>query len=404
MDEISQQGINILRMNPISRGLRSVRNAGAIMLALGALLSSLPAPAQTGPSAAPDAGKHALILLQTGYGNRGVDAYVSSFAEQWRRLGMSNDALHVEYLDLARTPDPGHRRRLTEMLLHKYAEKRLDLIVALQQPALDFFLAGLNTLSPGAPVIAGISSITPQAAAASGRRFLQQQVSVDFVGTLELALRLFPKTRRAVILSGAGAADMAVLREFQAIAPRWKGRLDFEYTDKLRVEEIRSYLSQLKPGTIVLQTLFNQDASGKSFDSPEMRVQFSRITSVPTFSLYAINLGIGDDVGGLVWSNSVEGESAASMGVDLARGKVQLTQAITALPSKSVPMFNWAQLERWRADTSVLPAGSILLNKSPACGRSIAMRSPPPQSRWRCCRAWSWPCWCRTVIAASPRR
>ncbi len=334
------------------------------MLALVASWPSLPAWAQANPP--PDTGKHALILLQTGYGNRGVDAYVSSFIEKWRKLGMGNDALHVEYLDLARTPDPEYRRRLKSMLLQKYANRKLDLIVALQQPALEYFLSELNTLSPEAPVIAGIASITPAAASASRRRFLQQRINVDFVGTLELARRLLPDTRHVVVLSGAGAADLAVLREFKEIAGRWDRQLSFEYTDTSTADEIRQRLSLLRPGTVVLQTLFNQDASGKSFDSPGMRLEFSRIAKVPTFSLYAINVGIGDDIGGMVWSNSAEGESAAETGAAVMQGKLQLTQDITPLPSRSVPMFNWLQLKRWQADTSELPADSIILNKAPS--------------------------------------
>lgn len=353
-------------MNDRNVRLWSLRLIRTVVLALSGLLSALPGQGQALPSPGPQAEKHALILLQTGYGNRGVDAYVASFAEKWRQLGMSYETMHVEYLDLARTTDAEYRRQLQSLLLHKHANKPLGLVVALQQPALDFFLTALNTLSPDAPVIAGIASINPQTAEASKRRFLQQRINVDFTGTLELARRLLPSTRHVVVLSGAGAADLAVLREFKDIAGRWEGKLSFEYTDTLTAEEIRQRLSRLEPGTIVLQTLFNQDASGKSFDSPGMRVEFSRIATVPTFSLYAINVGVGDDVGGMVWSNSAEGASAAETGVALLRGELQLTQAITPLPSRSVPMFNWLQLKRWNARTSALPVDSIILNKAPS--------------------------------------
>jgi diguanylate cyclase (GGDEF)-like protein len=324
------------------------------------------ATAQPVISAKLDASRHVLMLLQTGYGNRGVDTYVAGFMARWRQLGMSTESLHVEYLDLARTPGPQYRRHVRDMLLDKYAGKKIDLIVALQQPALDFLMQELKPLSPGAPVIAAIAAITPQMAATSGRHFLQQNVSVDFNGTLDIALRLLPDTHHVVLLGGAGAADLAVLREFQALAPRWQDRLSFEYTDQLTAEQINQRLAQLQRGSIVLQTVFNQDASGKAFDSPEMRVMFSRITPVPTFSLYAINLGIGDDVGGMLWANATEGESAAETGIALIQGRRQLTDAITPLPSKSVPMFNWAQLQRWGADTSVLPPASVIINKQPS--------------------------------------
>jgi len=333
--------------------------AGLLAFASGA------APAQTLPDQAAGS-KEVLLLLQPGYGRPGVDAYVASFVATWRQLGMPVEKVYVEYLDLARNPDPAYRKLSRELLLHKYANRSLDLIVTFQQTPLNFLLDELQSLSPGAPVIASNAAISPRQARASGRHFLRQEVSFDYAGTIDIALKLFPATRKVLVLGGAGAVDLAARRELEALAPRWQGRLQFDYTNELTYEQILQRLAQLRPGTIVLRTTFNRDAAGKPFSSADVGVEFSRVTSVPTFYLFDTKFGVESSVGGMMYAIGAEGERASRLGYDLVHGSLQLSESVTLLPGRSVPMFDWAQLQRWGADTSVLPPDSIIVHRPPS--------------------------------------
>ena len=315
---------------------------------------------------APDAGKQVLLLLQPGYGRPGVDAYVSRFVGTWREMGMPVEKVYVEYLDLSRNPDPAYRRLARDMLLHKYVGRPLDLIVTFQQSPLNFLLEDLPGLSPQAPVIASNASITPEEARQSGRHFLLQEVSFDYAGTIDIALRLFPATRQVLVLGGAGAVDLAARRELEALAPRWQDRLQFEYTNELSYEQILQRLARLKAGTIVLRTTFNRDVTGKAFSSADIGVAFSRVTTVPTFYMFDTRFGVESSVGGMMYAIAAEGARAARLGSDLVHGRLPLKEAITSLPGRSVPMFDWAQLQRWGADTSVLPPDSVIINRPPS--------------------------------------
>ncbi|MFN4352296.1 MAG: EAL domain-containing protein [Hylemonella sp.] len=334
----------------------------------GALVSAQTPSGRTSPAAAgtPEAGRQVLLLLQPGYGRPGVDAYVASFVATWRQLGMPVEKVYVEYLDLARNPDPAYRKLSRELLLHKYANRSLDLVVTFQQTPLNFLLEELPTLSPTAPVIASNASISAEQAARSGRRFLRQDVSFDYAGTLDIALKLFPATRRVLVLGGTGVPDLAARRELEALAPRWQGRLQFDYTNELSYEQILLRLAQLPPGTIVLRTTFNRDAAGRTFSSADVGVAFSRVTSVPTFYLFDTRFGVESSVGGMMYAIGTEGERAARLGHDLVQGRLVLQEAVTPLPSRSVPMFDWAQLQRWGADTSALPPDSVIIHRPPS--------------------------------------
>ncbi|MBI2747241.1 MAG: EAL domain-containing protein [Burkholderiales bacterium] len=334
----------------------------------GALVSAQMPPGRTTPAVTgtPEVGKQVLLLLQPGYGRPGVDAYVASFVATWRQLGMPVEKVYVEYLDLARNPDPAYRKLSRELLLHKYADRALDLVVTFQQTPLNFLLEELPTLSPTAPVIASNASISAEQAARSGRRFLRQDVSFDYAGTLDIALKLFPDTRKVLVLGGTGVPDLAARRELEALAPRWQGRLQFDYTNELSYEQILLRLAQLPPGTIVLRTTFNRDAAGKTFSSADVGVAFSRVTSVPTFYLFDTRFGVESSAGGMMYAIGTEGERAARLGHDLVQGRLVLQQAVTPLPSRSVPMFDWAQLQRWGADTSALPPDSVIIHRPPS--------------------------------------
>ena len=342
------------------------RAAGLRLVASGLLLWAAIASAQTS-AVAPESVRQpeVLLLFQSGYGRPGVDLYVSSFVAAWRQMGLSTEKVYVEYLDLSRNPDAAYRRGLRELLLHKYRERTLDLIVTFQQPPLAFLLDELAGLSPGAPVLASNAIITPERVQASGRRFLRQEVSFDYAGTLEVALRLFPATRQVLVVGGAGAADLAARREIEAIAPRWQGRLQFDYTNELSYEQVMERLARLQPGTIVLRTTFNRDIQGRTYSSADAGVAFSRVTSVPTFYLFDSMFGVESSVGGMMYALSTEGERAARLGAELAQGRQQLAAGITPLPSLSVPKFDWAQLQRWDADTDALPADSVIINRPP---------------------------------------
>ena len=55
----------------------------------------------------------------------------------------------------------------------------------------------------------------------------------------------------------------------------------------------------------------------------------------------------------------------ARMGIDILLGKARLSDQVTNLQGISVPMFDWNQLERWGANSNVLPANTIFLNRPP---------------------------------------
>ncbi|WP_460996723.1 hypothetical protein, partial [Staphylococcus aureus] len=77
-----------------------------------------------------------------------------------------------------------------DLLLSRYTEmmgRKADLIIAMQQPALDFLLSDLAPVARGVPVLA-INTSGKALPAGSPAAIWQQKANVDFPGTLAQAM------------------------------------------------------------------------------------------------------------------------------------------------------------------------------------------------------------------------
>jgi len=60
---------------------------------------------------------------------------------------------HVEYIDLARFPEPEYQLALRDFLRAKYARYKFDLIIATSSEGLDFAARYRDDLFPGVPLV-----------------------------------------------------------------------------------------------------------------------------------------------------------------------------------------------------------------------------------------------------------
>src|SRR5262249_4667396 len=170
-----------------------------------------------------------------------------------------------EYLLLSRFQDAGGRKALTEFLKAKYANDKIDLVMAVLGPALAFALEHRNEIFPGVPVV--FMSVDQQ-------EVQKQKLPPDVIGvpikldlaeTLELALRLHPKTRQVFVVTGSAPSDVyweGVAR--QTFRP-YESRLGFEYLAKLAMDDLLKRVAALPDGSIVIYLPVSRDATGKFF-------------------------------------------------------------------------------------------------------------------------------------------
>ena len=110
--------------------------------------------------------------------------------------------VYREAMDLSRFSSSSYKTLLRDFLRAKYADKKIDVAVAVMAPAFDFLLANGDLIFPGTPIVfcgldrrqLGTRSLPPNVYGVLVKR--------EFAPTLELALRLHPTTENVVVVSG----------------------------------------------------------------------------------------------------------------------------------------------------------------------------------------------------------
>ncbi|MGO9017275.1 MAG: PAS domain S-box protein [Syntrophobacteraceae bacterium] len=325
-------------------------------------LLPIPSHAQTQPQVSPAANpKRILVLYSYGYSLPSYRKFNPGFVSVMEKAGVRYGDLFFEYLDLPHIGDTERKQALADILRHKYAEISLDLIITIHAPATLFLRNEAKDIFPHVPTISWIMQEGFKQDYA-GNGHLQIFAGLDVQGTLKRALELFPETRRVLFISGTFQIDAETEREARSIFSHWEGELQFEYTSHLSVEETLVRVANLPPQSIVIYWNVIMDKTGRTFTPTDVGRMVAMTANAPVFCLYDTLLGLGM-VGGSLQSYELGGTRTGNLALDILSGRINLTEQNQQLVFNSVPMFDWKQLERWGADTSRLPKGSIFVNR-----------------------------------------
>ncbi|MBF0497707.1 MAG: response regulator [Deltaproteobacteria bacterium] len=311
----------------------------------------------------PAASKAVLLLYSAGYYLPAYRKNMAAFMSVMDDAGFPSKNIYLEDLDLIRNNDKEYRQRSIDLLHQKYDHKKIDLIVTIEGLARDFILKEGKDIFPTAPTLCILSADTITAVEPP-RRIIQLPSILDISGTLEVAVSLFPKTKRIVAVLGNSEDEQRWELEAKKQFAPWAGKLEFEYTNQLTYEETLQRLSSLPPDTVVIYIAFYRDKTGRAFVPAEVAKVITKTTNSPVFGVYDQILDLV--VGGSMISYAAEGARAAKLALDILNGKYSLTAPITNLNILTATTLNWRQLNRWGISESKLPKGSIVINRPPS--------------------------------------
>ncbi len=275
---------------------------------------------------------------------------------------------YTEYLDFLRFPDERHRRTLVEYLRAKYSGRKIDLILVVSSLAFEFVLERGEELFPGIPIVFTSVNVKRIAELSLKPNITGIAVQRDYRGTLEVILRLQPKTARVVIPVGTSPREREWASEIQSALQPLEGRVAITYLTDLSMDEILSRLKRLPPDTAVLfSPLFFYDAAGRYFLPEESLPLMSEASSVPVYGTNDHHLG-GGIVGGALYDMAAVGAAAGRVGQRILSGEPLARIPVQTL-NPNLEMFDARQLARWGIAESRLPAGSIVRFREPGLWR-----------------------------------
>jgi signal transduction histidine kinase len=273
--------------------------------------------------------------------------------------------LAVEFLDAPKFSGEAYAATMAMYLRDKYAAHAPEVIIAAGPEALDFVIDKREQLFPGARVVhSSISKEGLQARAPLPPDMIGVSLDLDFVGTIEHALRLQPATRRVAVVTGTTAWDRGWEAWVRRDAARFADRLSFDYLAGLPGAELKTRLGQLPAHSIVFTPGFFRDGDGQLFVPRESARLVAAASSAPVYGPYPTHVGAGI-VGGSMASFAEAGQLAAQAAIALLEGAAP---ASITLP-ESMPnrlQLDWRQVQRWGISPQAVPPDAVVHFREPS--------------------------------------
>jgi signal transduction histidine kinase len=315
------------------------------------------------PVAAPSATRHVVMLFDERLEFPGLANTEAEFVRTLNSNSPDRIETYREPMDLSRFDSETYRTLLKDYLRAKYANKKIDVVLAVFGPALEFLLKHGDAIFPGTPIVfCGIEkkgldglSLPPHV----GGILLNR----EFAPTLELALKLHPQTKQVVVVAGTSEFDTRLLNWARQDFSAYESQLTFTYLTTLPLQKLLTELSGLPPHTIVLITTLFRDGAGESFVPHNVVPLVSDAASAPLYGFLDQYLGRGI-VGGSLYSSSTQGMEAAKLVLQVLDGSERSRLPLLEVSSNKV-MFDWRQMQRWGISESRLPPGSEILFRNP---------------------------------------
>jgi signal transduction histidine kinase len=257
----------------------------------------------------------------------------------------------AEYLESDRFTEPQASKSLRDYIQEKYQGRRIDLVVAVTDVALQFVLQYRNDLFPSAPIVfAGF--FPPAAEIRQADPGITGAVMAEgYEETLALALRLHPSTTQVFVV-----AKWPELRfdSLQADLRAFESRARIKYLTGEPLSDVLKAVRAAPPDSLVLFIRY-ADSSGPTNDEAARMV--AEAAAVPVYAVAESNIG-GGVLGGAVLSPETVGKRVGEIARRVLHGT--RPQDIPIERTAVTPTFDWRQLRRWRVAESALPAGSVV--------------------------------------------
>jgi signal transduction histidine kinase len=274
---------------------------------------------------------------------------------------------YSEYLDRLRIPDSTYETPFRDFLRLKYSQQRFDLVMAIDDPAVEFVERFRDDVFPASPVV--FFATSPRSVRLPDSTGIVAHL--DYSRSLQLAVTLQPDVRHLfVVTDGSGPRESKLLQDAREQFQRFAGRLTIEYVPTPPAQELPRRFGALPPGSVIYYLSVSRDAIGDNFHPLEYLDRLASVANAPIYCWVdsAMNHGI---VGGDLKHQDNEMRALGELALRVLRG--ERADAIpVASPDLTVREVDRRQLRRWGISEARVPAGT-----------SIRFREPSAWERYR---------------------
>jgi len=265
------------------------------------------------------------------------------------------------YLEDPQVEEKSYRESVSEALRRRYAKVKLDVVIVSNPAALHFAVEYRDKIFPGVPIVfVGVG-----AGDLKNQKIWQGVTGVaspwGFRETIDLMLRLEPDTNTIAVVAGDTLWD----KQFVAVAHEEL----LHHRDKVTEidvvgppnHQLYERVAALPPHTVVLFQAYPQFANQPEFGTWDLVTAISQ--RLPTYSVFP-RLCINGCVGGAYQDGVKEDLWTAEIAARLLLGE-RADDIPVVYDTDLQVQVDWQALHRWQIPESLLPLGSVELNREP---------------------------------------
>jgi len=297
-------------------------------------------------SHADDNNKEVLLLHSYHKGYKWSDDISKAIEDKF--ASHQNIELTTMYMDTKRILDPIYLNKLANLYKEQLSNRKFDLIIVSDNNAFEFIIRYHEYLFKDIPVLfCGINNFDK---ALLDENNMKDYISgvveqVDLENNFRLIRNLHPKIKNLIIINDKSKTGYAVKRDLRPIIEKYKDKFNIEYIDQLDIENLKERVKHLHEDDVMLFLLLFKDTTGKYFTYKRGFKQIRDVSNNPIYGLWDFYLNYGI-VGGLLTSATAQGDSVASMALQVLNGKdIKDIPILEKSPNRYI--FDYNELKRF---------------------------------------------------------
>jgi ABC-type uncharacterized transport system substrate-binding protein len=265
--------------------------------------------------------------------------------------------LYENWLVSARFATEGEDAGFANYLTTAFADRPIDLIIAIGTPAANFFQRYAKTLFPSIPEVLTVV----QERRLALFRLQDNQVAVPYSGTeqttVDEILRLLPRTTNVALLMGDSPIERYFAEQLRAAArPQSRDLTVTSLSSLPTFDDVLHRMATLPPRSVIYFEPLFSDMQGMPSDELAALAKLHAVANAPIFSAQADYFGSGI-VGGSMLVYDEYARETVSVATRLLRGERPSDIKPPAIRPQR-PRFDSRELKRWGIEETRLPPAS----------------------------------------------
>ncbi|MDR5785213.1 ATP-binding protein [Caballeronia sp. LP003] len=267
--------------------------------------------------------------------------------------------LYLEAIDGYRFSSDKLTPEFLALMKKKYADQRIDVVIALGDFGAEVALKHDADLWPGTEVI--LSSVTVRWLKQHPlpKNFATVPYRVDVAQTLSLMEALQPDDHRLIVIGGAAETDLRFVATVVDEARRRRHWRTIERWEGLTVADLKERLATLGKGAAVIYTTAYRDRDGHRYFPYQLVAPMVQASHTPIYGWFSVYLDYGLTAGA-VYDFEENGKSTGELALAFLRGERPSVSDLPAMPGRCAA--NVREFERLGLSVSRLPRDCRLIN------------------------------------------